>query len=106
MQTAMIAMHVKFAELARGKHFNDNLLGEMLELHSKLANGTTSTGVDTLVDALNGTFDENEKDGMMQGRDWAHMALEKLEEENKFEGMQLLWIACMQRMYACEIAYG
>ena len=106
MQTAMIAMHVKFAELAQGKHFNDDLLGEMLALHKQLANGTARTGVDELVDALNGTFDDNEKQGMMQGRDWANAALAKLEDENKFEGMQLLWIACMLRMYACEIAYG
>lgn len=100
------AMHAVFATAAAHMHYNDDLLAEMLELHKQLANGTSRTGVDELVDALNAYYDENNEQNLMQGRDYAQRALEALENDDKHMGMQLLWIACMLRMLACEQAYG
>lgn len=106
MLTATNKMHIVFANAAANMHYNDELLSAMLEAHKQLAEGNDVGVLDNLLDTLNAEFDANEKDGMMQGRDTAKIALEMLEDEDTHAGMQMLWIACMQRMFACEQVYG
>lgn len=110
---ATFTMHKLFSAAAQDMHFGDNLLASMLEEHARLS-ATNTLNTDELIDCYSGEY-ENDLDLMQGDEDRASKlmghanllhAIDCYNDDDTQRALHYLFLAIMQRMFACETLYN